>query len=692
MQDGYMADINRAPRRVQNAANRAWDVLRNHPPQPQPPKIKRLHGYSGLWRLRVSDSYRLVYRIDSNGRSGTITLLMLGDRKDIYDRLGANDDGTPGVRIVTGGLGGLIEREPTAKELIEVMTDPPVDTQRSPDELLPYELSAELLADWGVDTQFHQAFASAATESDLLALTNRVPPNVVWLVLNCIWPPSIQEVVQQPVRMVDDPDDIIASNGEIRELSSFLLKLDEDQKAFVGRFDREVPQGPWLLKGGPGSGKSVVALYCIRELIDRESRKLPGQQQQLRILLTTFTNSLVNASRHLLKAIGAIDSQHRIQIETLDEVVKQHLPDEMRQLQPMSQSDAKRHALKAIAECRKSNSSFGFSAEDAAYLLEEVDWVIVGQDLRTRDEYLEIRRTGRKRGLTKRQRVHVWAFYVELKAALRKDERCLFTERHQAALANVHPRYDYVFVDEAQDLRPVGVRFAVGLAKPTSNVFVTADSNQSIYATGMSWNRVAEDLKFVGRTQILRKNYRTTHEIWQAVKQLAPAAEDAETLDTEPVYHGVPPTFVKYTGMDVLGPRLNRFIFEAMRDERVGPDSVAILCPTSTEMDDVLKVIDPKYRPKKMVSKNLAIDYTGVTVTTMHASKGLGFPIVVIFGVNDGRLPCPPARYRSGGPHRPTAPAPVRRRHKSDEAFAGRRRRLPTLTVPRFSHRRLLGY
>ena len=40
-----------------------------------------------------------------------------------------------------------------------------------------------------------------------------------------------------------------------------------------------------------------------------------------------------------------------------------------------------------------------------------------------------------------------------------------------------------------------------------------------------------------------------------------------------------------------------------------------------------------------MTSKNLKIDYQGVTLTTMHASKGLGFPIVVLAGVDEGTLP-----------------------------------------------------
>ena len=179
--------------------------------------------------------------------------------------------------------------------------------------------------------------------------------------------------------MIDEPEDLIASGGKMPDLKSFLLKLDDDQKAFVGRFDRDTPQGPWLLKGGPGSGKSVVALYCIRELIEREQRKLPGQRKRLRILLTTYTNSLIKASRHLLEAMGVANGEYEIRVDTLDEVVKDFLPDEMRGLSLVNpgQIDSQGHGHDAIRACGGNDKSFSFSVEDTRYLVEEVDWVIV---------------------------------------------------------------------------------------------------------------------------------------------------------------------------------------------------------------------------------------------------------------------------------------------------------------------------
>lgn len=44
MHESFVAELNRAPKLVQKAVLRSRGILENHPPQPDPPRIKRLTG------------------------------------------------------------------------------------------------------------------------------------------------------------------------------------------------------------------------------------------------------------------------------------------------------------------------------------------------------------------------------------------------------------------------------------------------------------------------------------------------------------------------------------------------------------------------------------------------------------------------------------------------------------------------
>lgn len=647
----FVDELGTAPKKVKHAFRSvAKPLLTDAPDTSDPPRIKRLTRYKNLWRLRLSDDYRLVYRVDRDHDrdKGEVTLLMLDHRNKVYERLGATDTGEPGVRIIACAE-HLLEKAPSPEEVghaLLALDDSQTGSQADavPDKPLPTPLDPHMLTEWGIPPQHHPALAGATTEGALLALDNSVPREVLERVLNCLFPRRIEDIVQTPIRVAHNLDDLIRSAEGERSLESFLLKLDDDQKAFVSRFEQHNPVGPWLLKGGPGSGKSTVALYCIRALTDGQRRTLPGLDRRLRILFTTYTRSLTKASEHLLSCLGVRDSGHQIDVDNVDRLVSDWLPNDTN-LSPKDIDSPEMRELisSALKECRHSVPDFPFNEPHAHYLAEEIDFLIAGHDVASLEEYLRIDRHGRKRQVTEARRQHIWRLYEAYRRLSRQHKIQLFSERIQDAVRLVTPKYDYVFIDEAQDLKPVAIRFCLGLVEDRRNVFLTADVNQSIWGTGLSWSRVANDLSFKGRARILKRNYRTTNEIWQAIQQLTPEETDTdrETLDVETVYSGPWPVFARYSSDRSLGSRLNTFLHGSLLEERLPYSCAVVLCPTNREMTQVANLLDPRFNPKIMASRDVDIAHPGVKVMTMHAAKGLQFPVVAVVGVENGRMPLP---------------------------------------------------
>src|SRR5688572_27213032 len=72
--------------------------------------------------------------------------------------------------------------------------------------------------------------------------------------------------------------------------------------------------------------------------------------------------------------------------------------------------------------------------------------------------------------------------------------------------------YDFVVVDEAQDVSVPELRFAaaLGAGRPDA-LFFAGDLGQRIFQLPFSWKSLGIDVR--GRSSILRVNYRTSHQI-----------------------------------------------------------------------------------------------------------------------------------------------------------------------------------
>lgn len=121
-----------------------------------------------------------------------------------------------------------------------------------------------------------------------------MPEDVLWRVVDNLFPRGLDEVLQQPDYVVQEVEDL--QRYKDGDLLAFLLRMDPDQEKLVVRRGR----GPAIVKGGPGTGKSTVAIYRAKWILDQaeaEGRPAPD------VLFTTYTNALTRFSEQLLQQL-----------------------------------------------------------------------------------------------------------------------------------------------------------------------------------------------------------------------------------------------------------------------------------------------------------------------------------------------------------------------------------------------------
>ena len=188
---------------------------------------------------------------------------------------------------------------PDVMELLETPTAdawaPHVDVTPSAAAPLSRRINIELLERLRVPAVFHRALLACVTDDDLCKAD--VPDTIRNAVFDVVTEPDYGLVLkQQPDYIVSDVNDLLRYKEG--ELLGFLLRLSPAQEKFVTWGLNA--NGPTLIKGGPGTGKSMVALYRVRELI--RVLRAAGSARP-RILFTTYTNALVTYSRQLLQTL-----------------------------------------------------------------------------------------------------------------------------------------------------------------------------------------------------------------------------------------------------------------------------------------------------------------------------------------------------------------------------------------------------
>lgn len=605
-------------------------------PTPDAKTKKRLKGWSGkLHRLRSAD-YRIFYTYDYP----YISVLALRRKGDsTYDEDFEEE--------VLGGPEAPARAEPVGEEQDwdRWMMEKAEEALEAGKKPLPHAITGELLDDLRVPDTCRETLLAITTEDDLLECAT-VPEDVLERVIDAVCGRSLDEVARQPDLLLADTEDLLRYKEG--ELVGFLLKLDPEQEGYV-TWALE-GGGPTLLKGGPGTGKSTVALYRVREFV--RVLRAAGIERP-RILFTTYTRALCRFSEQLLTQLLGEDAV-LVEVRTADQVamriVGQASDESVEMLAPQERAPLLHRALANVAlqgnALQVAAQQKTLETLDREYLLEEILGVIEGRGLRTLEEYLETARAGRRVPLGKTQREAVWrvreAFLDAVAATGKKTWEALRAEAvDQVVRDPALATWDAVVVDEVQDLEPVSIRLLVGLAKVANRIFLTADANQSIYGTGFRWTDIHEDLKFRGRTGILRANHRSTREIGEAAgSYLTWGAIEDEPVETRYVNPGPLPAVRAVGDPHDEAALLARFLIGAARELRLGLGACAVLCPYHKSTGRLAAALTEfGLEATAMTGGDLDLARQGVKLLTLKSAKGLEFPIVAVAGFGDGDYP-----------------------------------------------------
>lgn len=585
-----------------------------------------------FWSVRVSGDVRLIVH-----KTEASLLLCYVDH---HDRAYRWAERRKIERHPKTGAMQIVEIREKVLE-IEVPRYVGVDQEPAPKPRLFDEVPEETLLSYGVPAEWLDD-VRAANEDTLFDVAAHLPQEAADALLELAT--GGQPAVVAPAAAEDDPfghpdaqrrfhlitDDKALERALAYPWNKWAVFLHPAQRETV---ERDYG-GPARVAGSAGTGKTIVALHRAVHL----ARKYP----QERVLLATFNIALARALRRKLGILISNEAAlaQRIAVRAIDEVGIETY-----------ESALGKPAIPTPAMLRRLLAAASESAGPHRFSLSflEAEWreVVDAWQLRTWEQYRDIARLGRRTRLGQKQREVLWIIFDALRSSLR--QRGLVTIANVFAAGadlvtsgQVLPA-DFVVVDEAQDISVPQLRFLAAVAGVKRNgLFFAGDLGQRIFQAPFSWKSLGVDVR--GRSQILRINYRTSHQIRAlADLLLPPELSDVDgnverRTGTVSAFSGPEPTIRIARTVEEESAAIAAWLSNRV-DEGIRPEEVGVFVRSEAELPRALAAISAAGLNTVLLDASTDVTAGVVCVCPMHFAKGLEFRAVVVAACDDEIVP-----------------------------------------------------
>ena len=503
------------------------------------------------------------------------------------------------------------------------------------------DVSEEALLSYGVPAEWIDE-VHMATEDTLFDLAEHLPSEAAEALLDLATggTPPVPQTVLAGSDPFEHPDAKrrfrVMTNVE--ELQRALDYPWEKWTVFLHPAQQDLVErsfnGPARISGSAGTGKTIVALH--------RAVFLARTRPQAKLLLATFSQPLARSLQTKLKRLIGNEPEvtGRICVRAVPDVGRELYASALGNPQVVSE-ELLRDLLSEVS------AEVGGHRFSDAFLWSEWADVVDAWQLQTWEAYRDVARLGRKTRIGEKQREVLWSIFERVRAELDRQNQLtmpsVFHRVSDSLSAHSDSPYDFAVIDEAQDISVAELRFlaALGSSRPDS-LFFTGDLGQRIFQCPFSWKSLGVDVR--GRSQTLRINYRTSHQIRQQADRLLPPALSDVDGNTESrrgtvsVFNGPPPAIEIHDDTGAESAAVGRWIADRIAED-VKPHEIGVFVRSSEQLLRAHAAADVAGVEVIVLGDSAETTEGHLSISTMHLAKGLEFRAVVVMACDDEIVP-----------------------------------------------------